>query len=101
MTDYIFTVSGPVSDSQTIQNRNEFKKIRGIAGQITGVGAGIEVSIFGGSIDVIVLTDDDGWYGLEFKHKGKTADYTIETSGYTPQIITLKAAHFSEVNFGP
>jgi hypothetical protein len=73
LTDYIFTVSGPVSDSQTIQNRNEFKKIRGIAGQVTGAGAGKEVSIIGGTINTIVLTDEDGWYGLEFKHKGKAA----------------------------
>jgi hypothetical protein len=79
--------------------RNQATRAR--AGQIIGAGAGVEVRIFGGSIYTIVLTDDDGWYGLEFKHKGKAADYTIETSGYAPQIITLKAAHFSEVNFGP
>ena len=101
LTDYKFTVSGPVSDSKIIQNRNEFKKIRGIAGQISGAGVGVAVEIIGPSFTATVYTDEDGWYGLEFKHKGKAAKYIVVTSGYDPVEIILKPAHFIEVNFFP
>jgi PKD repeat protein len=99
LTNYVFTVTGLLSDSQNIQNRNEFKKIRGIAGHIDGAGLGTPVYIYGGSIDTLVFTDDDGWYGLEFKHKGKASEYTIDPENIEEKKITLKPAHFVEVNF--
>jgi hypothetical protein len=102
LTDYTFSVSGPVSDTQTMQNRNEFKKIRGIAGMIEGVGEGVAVTISGECIpdnSVTVYTDEDGFYGYAFFHKGKRAKYTVDAGIYGKVYVEIKAGRFVEVNF--
>jgi hypothetical protein len=103
LAEHLFSVSGPVSDSQVVESRNEFKKIRGIAGLIDAVPAGFVVTISGpsipdGSVDVYV--DEDGFYGYAFHHTGKRATYTISpVSTYSPKTVQLKAGRFAEVNF--
>jgi hypothetical protein len=102
LTDYTFSVSGPVSDTQTMQNRNAFKKIRGIAGLIDGVGEGVAVTISGKCIpdnSVTVYTDEDGFYGYAFFHKGKRATYTVDAGIYGTATFQMKAGRFVEVNF--
>jgi hypothetical protein len=103
LTDYTFTVSGPISDSQTMQNRNSFKKIRGIAGLIQVDGEAVpdvEVTIIGkDGVLAVVTTDEDGFYGYQFHHKGKKFRYIVITDGYGSDSVFLKAGRFAEVNF--
>jgi hypothetical protein len=103
LTDYTFSVSGPVSDSQTMQNRNEFKKIRGIAGRIEVGGEAVEgvtVIITGpDGFYAEVETDEDGFYGYAFFHKGKRATYTVDAGIYGTDTVLMKAGRFWEVNF--
>jgi hypothetical protein len=105
--DHTFIVSGPVSDSEIIQNRNDFKKIRGIAGIIQESGVGVkdvDVTITGPSLpdgEVIVHTDEYGFYGYSFHHTGKKSEYTIDPDrfGYDSVSTYLKAGRFAEVSF--
>jgi hypothetical protein len=95
--DYMFSVSGAMSDSQAVQNFNEFKKFWGFGGIVqntSGQGqSGVYIVIKDPNGDVIsslsqttgvVLdetgfhTDEDGFYTLAWKHKGKEATYTVQ-----------------------
>jgi hypothetical protein len=102
LTDYTFSVSGPVSDTQMMQNRNEFKKIRGIAGFIEGASEGDLVTISGICIsngEITVEVDEDGFYGYAFFHKGKRATYTVYAGIYGTKSVEMKAGRFVEVSF--
>ncbi|MEM2294046.1 MAG: hypothetical protein QXX41_12295 [Nitrososphaerota archaeon] len=80
---YTFEVSGDLTDSQTIQSVNVFKRDPGFAGIVTdsegNPSAGVEVKIYGpdGKLLATVETDEDGWYFFNYKHTGKAATYTI------------------------
>jgi hypothetical protein len=103
-TPYEFRVEINDDDysDHTKENRNIFKKIRGIAGLIDGftVGDPDTVTISGPCIEgtATVNVDEDGFYGYAFFHKGKPGDYEVTYESDTIT-LTLKAGHFAEVNF--
>jgi hypothetical protein len=105
LNDYTFSVSGSQSDSRTIQNSNDFKKIPGFGGLVTdGVGdpvasATVEITLKSQLLGT-ATTDADGWYMFVYKHTGKPAGYTVALQGYgLSESGTLKANKFAEVNF--
>jgi PKD repeat protein len=107
LADHVFSFAGnELSDSQSIQNVNAFKRIPGIGGLVTtpdySLLAGVEVRIYdpdGNEIGVVV-TDEDGWYMFEHKHLGKPAQYRIEVPAYGLQAtVRMRANSFAEVSF--
>lgn len=99
LTSYIFSVSGKVSDSQEMQSRNVFKKIRGIIGFIEGASEGDSVDITGPIWTVTVLVDEDGFFGYSFHHTGKVFNYIVDPMDYDAVIVQIKAGRLAEVNF--
>jgi hypothetical protein len=108
LTDYTFSVSGPESwtDSDTVENRNVFKRDPGFAGQVTesegAPVAGVEVQIYGpdGKLLATVYTDRDGWYFYNYKYTGKAATFTIKLPEYN--IVaeqTIKSNSMTITNF--
>jgi len=100
--DYIFSVSGSQTDSQVIQNTNEFKKIPGFGGLVTdGVNpvedATVEIYL-NGELLATELTDEDGWYMFVYKHTGKPAEFKVTLDGMEVT-GTLKANKFVEASF--
>lgn len=105
LTDYTFSVSGLVSDSQTIENRNVFKKFRGIAGLVTksdGITPSDDftVTITGDVLTtpIVLTTDEDGFYGWNYFHKGKPTTFHVDFGGDIID-IKLKAGRFAEVSY--
>jgi len=96
----------------TVQSVNDFKRLRGVGGYV-GIGpmedgmpiAGATVTLYDpkGGVAGTTTTDEDGWYGIAFKHKGKPADYTVVlTIGGDVEgeaTVRLKGNTFVEVNF--
>jgi hypothetical protein len=106
LADHTFSVSGSQSNSQTVQNSNEFKKIPGFGGLVLdGANPVPDVAVVithGDGTDLgTTTTDKDGWYMLVYKHKGKMAEFTVSLPAYDGQSksVTLKANKFAEVNF--
>jgi hypothetical protein len=107
LTEYEFIVEGQVEDSDTVENRNEFKKFRGIVGFLTeadGVTPLVGVSVVitrDGDIVFEGITDDDGFYGWNYFHKGKPATYIVTFDIATNPFgeVVLKAGHFAEVSY--
>src|SRR6185436_1136449 len=107
---YTFGVAGPVTDTQSAKSCNTFKKNPGAGGsakssltetQVSGARATLSDSK--GALIVSGVTDEDGWYMLNYKHTGKAANFTVTL---TPpggraktQTVTLKANGFAEANF--
>jgi hypothetical protein len=90
-----------------VQSINVFKRIKGAMGTVAassheqGV-PGQVVQLYRNSTDEIVVsdvTDEDGYYALEYKHKGKSDIYTVILVGQNAQMISLKANGWAEVNF--
>jgi hypothetical protein len=106
--------------ADTIINFNEFKKIPGVAGFVyDSVGELLEgatvvlhippqyAKFTGGVLVLTTTTDGDGWYMIEYKHKGKPSDaYWMkvfdpgDTSIYTNPSVFFKGNSFTEVHFG-
>ena len=98
------------SFSDTVQNLNEFKGVRGVLGlaltSSNGEGqAALTVSLEHPTNGVVAAgeTDEDGYYLVDYKHKGKHTAYTVtlhdgSASGLSGQ-ATLKGNGFAEVNF--
>ncbi|KYK22302.1 hypothetical protein AYK25_02565 [Thermoplasmatales archaeon SM1-50] len=108
MIDHLFSATGPDSFAaeDTIQNRNEFKKFRGIIGFLTDSSGnpiiGSDIIITGPSIEggtLSLQTDIDGFYGYSFFHLGRPALYSVEFVGYTTLYIVMRAGHFAEVSY--
>jgi len=102
---YAFSVSGPFSDSDSISNINVFKNDPGIGGLVLGSDGspivGAKVQIYQGkTILGTVYTDTDGWYMFNYKYTGKSTSFTVKTTGFADQTVTLKANGFLVVNFG-
>jgi hypothetical protein len=89
-TAYTFSaqVNGVPLDGDTIINVNEFKRVQGVAGFVWDEDAD---PIEGALVRLIIpedvkfdlpyldaTTDEDGWYMIEYKHKGKPADFPIQ-----------------------
>lgn len=113
LADHTFSVSGAQTDDSMVENWNEFKKNPGVGGfsrlvDINGNPiAGATVTLKKGSTVLgTVLTDEDGWYQIVYKHTGKAADFTITISkvpgksGYTlTKTVTLKANAYFQIDF--
>jgi hypothetical protein len=109
-------------DDDTVMSINSFKKTPGIAGfvydPITGELVENALVILrippqyakfapDGVLSLEAITDEDGWYMIEYKHRGKPSDaYVAEV--YLPpdddvadasQYVALKGNAFAEVNF--
>jgi hypothetical protein len=112
--EYVFfSVSGSVTDEAKPQSINNFKKIPGFAGVVEtlgdadGNGAGdplsgmtVEVRSPSGSLLGTAVTDEDGVYFFEYKHKGKPEEYTLKV--LPPGIVrrvSVKANSFNLENF--
>jgi hypothetical protein len=103
---YTFSVSGVISDSNTVKNVNVFKRDPGFAGLVTDTAGnpceGVKVEIYGpnGALLATVHTDKDGWYFYTYKHTGKTATFTIKLPDYNlQQSALLKANSVVVLNF--
>jgi hypothetical protein len=109
-TDYTFEVGGSQTDSQTIQNVNDFKKIPGFGGLVTQTLTTLlsteDVPIEGQVVEIFLdgtllgtaTTDKDGWFMFEYKHTGKPAEFVVRL-GDMEVTGTLKANKFVEANF--
>ncbi len=99
---YEFSVSGSQTDSRTIQNVNDFKKIPGFGGLVmdeVDPVEGVTVEIFlDGTLLGTATTDEDGWYMFAYKHTGKPVEFTVILDGMDAS-GTLKANKFIEINF--
>jgi hypothetical protein len=102
-------VAGSVSDSETVQSINRFKRDPGFAGVVTRLTpygeepvAGVRVQVFGptGTLVGTVLTDEDGVYLLVYKHTGKQAYFTVKLPDYGKQVkVLVKSNGWAIVNF--
>jgi hypothetical protein len=92
-----------------IQNLNMFKRISGVYGITMASdigaavpGAGVElVRVSTGELVGSGVTDEDGFYTITYKHKGKREMYDVTLNGDhdITQRIELKANGWAEVNF--
>ncbi len=95
--DYLFshTDNDQVSDDDSVQNLNIFKRISGAFGQVLASASGSAIA--GGSLllvrddsgEVVQTseTDQDGSYLLLYKHKGKPALYNVFLLGETEDLV--------------
>ena len=108
--DYVFSHTDDSSPlfTDTVQNLNIFKRIAGGFGVVTSsatgtgqAGAPVElIRVKTGNVVKSGVTDQDGYYTLEYKHKGKRALYSVVlTSHGLIQDIELRANGWAEVNF--
>ncbi|MHA2064668.1 MAG: DUF7507 domain-containing protein, partial [Candidatus Thorarchaeota archaeon] len=113
--DYAFSYTGTslhsiVEDTQTVQNENTFKRNPGFGGLVTDeFGNPIEgytVIVYDPDGNIIgeAVTDEDGFWFIYYKHKGRRKLFTIELyddlgNFVTDQTVELKANKFAEVNF--
>jgi hypothetical protein len=101
---YMFSVTAPITGSDTISNLNTFKNDPGIGGLVLDeYGAPVQneqVDIYlGKSLYGTAFTDEDGWYMVTFKYTGKPVTFTIITEHYGEQKETLRANGFLVVDF--
>jgi hypothetical protein len=103
---YTFSFSNSVSDSQTIENENVFKRDPGFAGLVTDSQGnpvkGVKVQIYGpdGTLLATVYTDEDGWYFYSYKYTGKAATFTVKLPDKgQSKSVTVKANALVEVDF--
>jgi uncharacterized repeat protein (TIGR02543 family) len=106
LTVYTFSVSGPLTDSDTVENRNVFKCDPGFVGLITDSEGnpieGVKVQIYGpdGKLLATVYTDKDGWYFYNYKYTGKAASFTIKLPEYNKTAtVTIKSNSLTKTDF--
>ncbi|HXJ55084.1 MAG TPA: hypothetical protein VNU68_00320, partial [Verrucomicrobiae bacterium] len=114
--NYVFSVSGAQNDTDGVCNINVFKKNPGVGGRagwrytLDGVsdivatsGATVTLKDAKGTVLSTGLTDQDGWYMLNYKYTGKATTLYVTLKPVSKpaqtQSITLKANGFVEVNF--
>ncbi len=111
--DFSASVNGAPLEGDSLVNDNEFKRIPGVAGFVwDGVGDPIE----GALVRLIIppqvrfeephldgISDEDGWYMIEYKHKGRPTVYPIEVwiggSLEVEDSVMLKGNAFAEKHF--
>jgi len=112
-TPYMFShdVEGCTTETcaDTVYNVNLFKKIAGCFGLATNssngeVVAGLSAKLYDSANKLVKssVTDKDGFYALEYAHKGKPALYKVCLSGGSfnkCQVVELRANGWSEVTF--
>jgi hypothetical protein len=87
-----------------VSSLNEFKGIAGVIGQTMladDAATGRQLRLLKGTTVVATGTSDaDGFYLLNYKHKGKAENFTAEIVGSKlKQVVTLKANGYAEVNW--
>jgi len=90
--------------SDVVSSVNEFKGIAGVLGQIMLADeavSGQSLRLLNGKTVVATgTTDADGFYLLNYKHKGKAANFTVEIVGSgLKQVVTLKANGYVAVDW--
>jgi alpha-tubulin suppressor-like RCC1 family protein len=107
---YVFSVSGAENGTANIANVNVFKKNPGIAGLVNSAtanipipGAELKLTNAKGAAILSGITDEDGFYQLNYKHRGKAAIYYLSVKtpfGYREtKRVTLKANGYVQVDF--
>jgi hypothetical protein len=109
---YTFSVSGAASGSATVSSYNTFKKNPGVGGlaqsqstTFSVPGSTVTLKDAKGAALVGGVTDQDGWYVLNYKATGKSSTYYVTLTpptGYgaaQTKSITLKANSYVEANF--
>ncbi|UCE74366.1 MAG: DUF11 domain-containing protein, partial [Methanomassiliicoccales archaeon] len=117
LDDYKFSYEGTsinstIKDAQTVQNENTFKRNPGFGGIVTDeFGTPIEgyiVRVYDSDGNLIgeTVTDEDGYWFIYYKHKGRRAWFKVavfensdDTEPLAEQWVLLKANKFAEVNF--
>lgn len=106
----VFSVTGSQNGNTTIQNINVFKRNPGVGGlarsKATGApigGATVKLVNASGVRLLSVVTDEDGYYQLAYKHTGKAATYSVSIvtpSGYKQtKTVTLGANKYINLDF--
>jgi hypothetical protein len=96
--------SATCAGTDMVSSLNEFKGIAGVIGQ-TMLGdeavPGLKLQLMNGSTVLARgSTDADGFYLLNYKHKGKAANFTVDIVGLNMrQVVTLKANGYAEVDW--
>ena len=109
-TDYTFSHTGGFID--TVQNLNTFKQIAGAFGRVScdddGDGFAYYLQLMHPTSGAVKATqaDEDGYYALQYKHKGKPTTYTVEVysdASYGTWVastpVELQGNGWAEVNF--
>jgi hypothetical protein len=104
--DYVFSVSGSVYSSDTVENLNVFKRDPGFVGLVAQADGtpvpNVAVKIYGpdGKLLTTVYTDKDGWYFYNYKYTGKAATFTIKLPAYSKSTsVTIKSNSMTLTNF--
>jgi uncharacterized repeat protein (TIGR01451 family) len=108
--NYNFSVNHDMKDWDIVQNQNTFKRNPGFGGIVTdSFGTPIEgytVKVYDSEGNLIgsKMTDEDGFYFIYYKHKGKREIFDVklydDSNAFVELIaIELKANKFAEVNF--
>ncbi len=114
-TTYLFlaTAGSTALTGDSIINVNDFKKLAGIGGFVWDevndpvVGAEVRLTI-PASVRypqpfVSAITDEDGWYMIAYKHRGKAATFQMEVrlagSVVASDQVRLGANSYAEVSF--
>jgi hypothetical protein len=105
---YIFSVSGATTASDTVQNKNVFKRDPGFTGVVSsatdGPIPGAQIKVYKGSTLIGTgYTNDDGYYLVAYKYAGKATTFTVKlyigNTYVAEQIVTLKSNSFAVANF--
>ena len=110
--EFVAVDGGESSDGDSVRNLNTFKKNVGVGGLVTAGDTpevvapvdGASVTLFdpNGAMVDSVGTDEDGYYQLVHKHKGKRADYTVQVQmgpDVLPGTVSLKANGYEMLDF--
>jgi hypothetical protein len=101
-----YEFSNSATNSDTIWNKNVFKRNPGIGGTLLGSYANdpipnVKVQIYdstGTKLLATVYTDEDGWYMWQYKYTGKSTTFLVKTLKLL-QRVTMKSNGFVLVNF--
>ncbi|PYJ02766.1 MAG: hypothetical protein DME25_15285 [Verrucomicrobia bacterium] len=109
---YTFSVGGGATDSASVASYNTFKKNPGIGGLVQSLrttapvpGANVALKDAKGALLLTGVTDQDGWYVLNYKATGKTGTLYVTLTppaGFgaaQTKSVTLKSNGYAEVDF--
>jgi hypothetical protein len=108
--DYTFSVSNGQSNSTTVESFNVFKKNPGVGGMsrkntTENPVPGSTVKLFNPSGQQVgsSVSDEDGYYQIDYKHTGKAATYTVKMvppgGSQQTKSVALKANGYVQVDF--
>lgn len=107
-----FAVSGAQSGSATIQNINVWKKMVGVAGLVLYAPTldpvpGASLALYDANRVLVgsAVSDEDGFYVIPYKHKGRAALYSVRMATKVPSSyktvvpVTIKANDIVALDF--